>query len=581
MDTLRSFVSGIIVTGMVVISLASDWSPDSTPRVATTHRAPSSASTLTEQEALRELSRLERNIHWQVDHVTRRAQVALNPSTELEETLPGIDEYSFSVDPVVSPDDVVVEVFVTTVRSGKGTDGRMVQIAEVFNASDQRLSDGRRAKVKIRQIASGTGYQFIASGKYLPDAFSPVHHLWIEMARDKGIPMTPIRESMVKTVAGMVLKTEVATKIEARHGKVDVKTLIGEVVEGNLAMGYTNPFASSAGLNFLATVLSTFAEGDESKMLSREVISTFEAFQRSVPFVAMTTLHMRESVRNQDGSLDAFIMGHQMFSRTPELAHGYEFVPFGVEHAHPFYAVDNPDSGKMEVLELLASFAEEPRFDEITRKYGWNQPAPGDYRAMEIPPGSTLIRAQRLWKEKKDAGRPISAIFLCDVSGSMSGSRLQGVKDALVKGSAFISPDHAIGLATFNDGVTINLPIKKFDLLHRASFVAAVEDTSAEGKTAMYNGIAIALKLLAAEKQAHPEVRPMLFVLTDGQTMTGITYERLRPVIKGMRIPIYTIGYEAKLEELKRLSGLVEAASINAGEGQIQYKIGSLLNAQM
>ena len=29
------------------------------------------------------------------------------------------------------------------------------------------------------------------------------------------------------------------------------------------------------------------------------------------------------------------------------------------------------------------------------------------------------------------------------------------------------------------------------------------------------------------------------------------------------------------------ISGLVEAATINAGEGEIRYKIGSLLNAQM
>jgi Ca-activated chloride channel homolog len=46
-------------------------------------------------------------------------------------------------------------------------------------------------------------------------------------------------------------------------------------------------------------------------------------------------------------------------------------------------------------------------------------------------------------------------------------------------------------------------------------------------------------------------------------------------------VPIYTIGYEADFDELRRVSGLVEAATINASEGEIRYKIGSLLNAQM
>ena len=58
-------------------------------------------------------------------------------------------------------------------------------------------------------------------------------------------------------------------------------------------------------------------------------------------------------------------------------------------------------------------------------------------------------------------------------------------------------------------------------------------------------------------------------------------FDKIKPVISGLNIPIYTIGYEAKINELKRLSSLVEAASLNAGEEEIEYKIGSLLNAQM
>ena len=42
-----------------------------------------------------------------------------------------------------------------------------------------------------------------------------------------------------------------------------------------------------------------------------------------------------------------------------------------------------------------------------------------------------------------------------------------------------------------------------------------------------------------------------------------------------------TEAFAAKLDELQRVSGLVEAANINADEGEISYKIGSMLNAQM
>ena len=97
----------------------------------------------------------------------------------------------------------------------------------------------------------------------------------------------------------------------------------------------------------------------------------------------------------------------------------------------------------------------------------------------------------------------------------------------------------------------------------------------------MYDGIAVALSLLLAEKERNPEIRPMLFVLTDGKTTAGLDFDALGPTIGGLRIPIYTIGFEADIQELARISGLVEAASLNAASGDIRYKIGSLLNAEM
>ena len=101
------------------------------------------------------------------------------------------------------------------------------------------------------------------------------------------------------------------------------------------------------------------------------------------------------------------------------------------------------------------------------------------------------------------------------------------------------------------------------------------------GKTAMYDGVAVSLSLLVDAAQKNPDAKPILFVLTDGETNVGLGYTKAQRVIQGLNIPVYTIGYEADLAELARLSSLVEAASINAGEGQIVYKIGTLLNAQM
>ena len=538
-----------------------------------------SSGPMSYESATSKLADMAEDVNWRENIVQRRARIDLGAKADLKETLPDIASFQMVVDPQATPGDVTVEIFSSTEKAGSGTDGWLVEVATAFNASNARLANGKTVRVRVRKIASGTGYQFIASGKHRPHAFTPSNHLWVKMAEAHGVRMTPIRERLVGNTAGIVMKTEAFEKLESVYRTVGVGSVIDAVVQGQFVMGYTNPFASSTGLNFLVTVLATFGGGDESKMLSPEVVSAFQSFQRGVPFVALTTLQMRDSVE-RGGSLDAFVMEYQTFVKTEALKVGYEFMSFGTPHNNPLYAVGDAGAEVMEALELLAVFAEQEQYAKLATRYGFNVAL--DYNPpFAVPPGALLVQAQALWKEKKDAGRPIAAVFLVDTSGSMGGTRLRGVKQALKQGSEFITPTNSIGIVLFDDAVSVVLPIAPFNVNHKASFLAAVEDMDASGGTAMYNGIAVALNLLVEEKKNNPQVKPMLFVLTDGATKSGLAFSDIEAVIEGVGIPVYTIGYAADLEELGRLSLLVEAATLNADEGEISYKIGSLLNAQM
>jgi len=518
------------------------------------------------------------DINWTED---TQGQVPLDARepVALTESLPPIDEFPLVVQPQVSSNDVVVEIFTSTEKSGDGTDGWMVEVAQEFNSAGQQLDGGQGAKVRIRKIASGTGYQFISSQTYLPQAFSPSNHLWIRMASAAGVTMTPVRESLVGNVAGVVMKSDVAEDLRQQYGSIDVESVIDAVIQGRIEMGYTNPFASSTGLNFLGAVLNSFSDGQEDLWLSPDVASTFERFQEGVPYVAMTTLQIRESVE-KGGALDAFVMEYQTYVKTETLEKGYEFIPFGIRHDNPLYGVGELSPDELDVLEQFAAFSEQERFRTLATDYGFNQSIQYD-PSFEIPSGAILREAQTLWKEKKDAGRPVAAVFVTDVSGSMQGSKIRGVQDALIAGSDQISSGNSAGLVLFNQDVRVVLPIGEFDQLQRSRFIAAVESIDAEGGTAMYDGIAVALSLLVAEKKQNPDLKPILFVLTDGETMDGLSFDSVSDVIAGIRIPIYTIGYDADIPELSRLSAIVEAASFDAGEGDVAFKIGSLLNAEL
>jgi Ca-activated chloride channel family protein len=95
----------------------------------------------------------------------------------------------------------------------------------------------------------------------------------------------------------------------------------------------------------------------------------------------------------------------------------------------------------------------------------------------------------------------------------------------------------------------------------------------------MYDGIVLGLSMLEEERAANPEVKPILVVLTDGQTTDGLRFDDVDEMVAGLRIPVYTVGFEADLEELARVSSLVEAASIDATEDDVEFKIAALFNA--
>jgi len=530
---------------------------------------------LDQASAEQRISELADDIGWFDSPVTRKASVA-PPDKVLADTLPDIDEFALTVDPPERPDQVVAEIFASTEKSGSGIDGWMVEAAESFNASDQKLADGRDAKIAIRKIASGTGYQFIAAGDDVPAGFSPSNHLWVEMA-DTHSPMSVVTDQTVSNVAGIVMKDETAAQLREKYGELDTKTLIEAVIAGELVMGYTNPFASSTGLNFLLTVLDDFAEGDEARLVAPDVASVFQEFQEQVPFVAFTTLQMRESVEKDNGTLDAFVMEWQTFDNADSLKSGFEFIPFGIRHDNPLYSFDGASAGERETLELFASHIEGKELQDKATEFGF---APPDYVSdVAIPSGRTLIEAQDLWKDKKDAGRPVYAVFVTDTSGSMAGSRIVAVQQALGSAREFINPQASIGMVEFSDSVRKVLDIAPFDLNQQARFAAAVQDMDPVGGTAMYDGIVLGLDMLADQRASDPGGKYMLVVLTDGETNEGLGFDNVDEAIAGARIPVFTVGFEADLDELGRLASLVEAASINASEGDVEFKLVSLFNA--
>jgi Ca-activated chloride channel family protein len=524
---------------------------------------------VTAESAMATLDKLYKNIT--VNTVPARKEQVMIETTSIKDALPDISKYPPQVD---NTTENYVEIFSSTEKSGDKKDGWLVDTAKAFNNANIQV-DGKTVSVRIRGIASGQGTDYITSGKYLPDAFTPSNELWGAMIKAKGVGITLVEKRLAGNVAGILLSKEKYKQLTDKYGSINLKTITDAVAANEIAMGYTNPFASSTGLNFLLSTLNTF---DSKDPLSETAIQGFEKFQSNIPYVAYTTLQMRDSA--QSGVLDGFILEYQTLMNTPELKNDYVFTPFGVRHDSPMYAIGDLSAEKKDILNKFDEFCKSAESQKLASEYGFNKledysPEMGDIG------GDVISQAQKLWKEKKDTNNQISAVFVADISGSMEGEPLNELKKSLLSGSQYILKDTSIGLVTFSTDVNINLPIAKFDLNQRALFTGAVNDMQANGSTAMFDAVIVASKMLIEEKAKNPDAKLMLFVLSDGETNAGHSLDDVRGMLQAFKIPIYTIGYNADIKALQSLSDINEAASINADSEDVIYKLGSLFNAQM
>ena len=490
---------------------------------------------------------------------------------DVKDTLPDIDKYPTQVD---NTTQTYIEIFSSGEKTGTGNDSWLIDVANDFNSSGIKVN-GKTVSVRIRQVSSGLGMDYIISEKYIPDAYNPSNELWGEMIKAKGMNIELYDERMVGNVAGVLISKNKYADLIDTYGSINLKNITDLIAEGEIAMGYTNPFQSATGLNFLVSTLVTF---DSNNPLSEKAIKGFEAFQSNIPLVAHTTLQMKSSA--ESGMLDGFIMEYQTYINSPELKAEYIFTPFGFRHDSPLYGVGNLSEEKKEVLKRFIEFYKQDKYSELASKYGFNNL--NDYKCeISDLSGDTIIQAQKLWKENKNVNKPIVAVFVADVSGSMEGQPLNELKKSLLNGAQYIGEESYIGIVTYSNDVNINLPIGKFDINQRSLFTGAVKDMQPGGGTATFDGIIVAIKMLLEEKAKNPDIKPMLFVLSDGETNQGNSLEDVREILESIEIPVHTIGYNANIKALESISNINEATNINADSEDVIYKLGNLFNAEM
>lgn len=496
----------------------------------------------------------------------KKGTVSLEDDTLYDE-LPNIDKYPLAVQ---GYGDIDIEIFTSGEKAGKDTDNFLIEAAETFNAGGYALENGKTISISVRSVSSGLAADYIRSGKYYPDLYTPSNELFGEYAKADGANLDILADRLVGNTAGILVKKN--------SGYTDVNAVINDVKSGKLNLGYTNPQTSATGLNLLIEILKT---SDASNMFSDAAIEAFSTFNGNIPYIAYTTQQMRDSAGK--GNFDAIVTEYQAYINDKNLVNQYDFIPFGIRHDNPLYIVNknNKSPEQIEAMNIIKDYLLGSDIQAIATKNGFN--ANDDYRDDYTTSGSEIVQALEVYKRHKDSGNDIIAVFVADCSGSMSGEPMRQLKYSLSNGAKYINDNNYIGMVSYSTDVTIELPIAPFDFDQRSYFQGAIDGLQATGSTSTYEALVVAIDMVQKKHAENPDAKCMIILLSDGYSNGDLKLNNVKGTIANAKIPIYTIGYgdDADTNELQSVSGINEAASINADSEDIIYKIKSLFNSQL
>ncbi len=540
-------------------------------------REDASQNRLSEEEAQEELNSLLSKIH-----VTTVTDPVMDIYTDEISEADALDDISTFPVTVSAPAgaDVTIEIAAATELSSDAPDDWLNVIARNFNKTNPVLSDGSTVGVSVRKITSGEVVTYIRANAYQPQVFIPSNTIWGDMLSSSGYNLEMLTDRIAGNTAGILMAPDTYDAFIEKYQDATLANVIEASINKDIVFAFPNPNTSSTGINILTSILYSF---DSSNPLSESATGKLLDYQKTAPPVAYTTAVLRNSAAK--GVIDSMAMEEQAYANTPELSN-YVYIPFGIRHDHPVYTFEWTTAGEKEAAQLFIDYALSEQSQKLATERGFNRH--DDYVSQPTGlDGTGFLTAQGIWKTVKNGGRPVLAVFIADVSGSMSGEPLNSLKSSLISASAYIGSEHYVGLVSYSSDVTCNLPVAQFDAKQRAYFYGEVKGLYASGETATYDALLAGIKMIQdaqadLEEQGVSDAKPMIFLLSDGEQNDGYSYERVAPVVAGLGIPVYTIAYNMDgSEELAALSALNEVSSLTAGSDDITNQLRNLFNVEL
>jgi len=141
-----------------------------------------------------------------------------------------------------------------------------------------------------------------------------------------------------------------------------------------------------------------------------------------------------------------------------------------------------------------------------------------------------------------DERMPVDVVCVLDVSSSMSGQKVQLVKDAVAFVISEMQPNDRLSIVSFNHSAQRHTPLKKMTSEGKDSSQQALMQLFASGGTSIASGLDCGIAVMEQRRQRNPV--GAVFLLTDGQD--GTSRDQIQQLVcraRAAHSSVYAFGF--------------------------------------
>ncbi len=200
----------------------------------------------------------------------------------------------------------------------------------------------------------------------------------------------------------------------------------------------------------------------------------------------------------------------------------------------------------------------------------------GPPTVLDVPAPDVIAAIQQSWSFVK---KQADVMILIDISGSMEGDKINQAKQAAQAFVENMEPTNRIGLALFNEGVELRIPLENAETV-RQRVISNISGLRAGGGTALNRAVLEVVELMNEESDSE-RIRAVVILSDGADTSDGrVTLnDALRAITASRETPnpviVIPVAYGADAD-INALSSIARSSNTRVSSGDPQNILGVL-----